>query len=69
MAHFIELHKRDNQQVLLNVDWIVKISPSNDETKICLGVPQSTGSNNHLLTYFQTISVIESYSAIKDMLL
>ncbi len=63
MAHFIELHKNDNEEtpIYINVNWIISIEENGREggTFIKFGVENESGGT-------QILIVSESYSTVKN---
>lgn len=63
MAHFIELHKNDNEEtpIFINVDWIISIEDNGSQggTFIKFGVGNESGGT-------QIVIVSESYSTVKS---
>lgn len=66
MARFIELHDAVNngKPVLINVDWIASVSISTEHTSVHIGVKSDRNGGSRLFS----ISVKESYYAVKEML-
>ncbi len=69
MAHFIELTNTDDEKIILNKEWIIKIqSDSEDSTRIFVGLPSVHGNKDSITSFYQTIYVKESYDSLKSLL-
>ena len=70
MTHFIELTNTDNEKIILNKEWIIKIQSDCDgSTRIFVGLPSIHGSKDNFTSYYQTIYVKESYDSLKSLLI
>jgi hypothetical protein len=69
MAHFIELTNTDDEKIILNKEWIIKIqSDSEGSTRIFVGLPSVHGNKDSITSFYQTIYVKESYDSLKSLL-
>ena len=70
MAQFIELTNSDNEKILLNKEWVVKVNPYSDgTTMIYVGIPSVRGQNGSVTTSYQVIYVLEDYAYLKAKLM
>lgn len=70
MAHFIELTNTDDEKIILNKEWIIKIqSDSDGSTRIFVGLQSLHGNKDSVTSFYQIIYVKENYDSLKSLLI